>query len=64
MWSVFATQKRISEMWAPLAARSEQAGRQVYYMFFKHKMKIILIHAPHTRTVAFSHISNVPPMIS
>ena len=35
-------------MWAPLAARREQAGRQVYYMFFKHKIKIILIHAPHT----------------
>ena len=51
-------------MWAPLAARREQAGRQVYYMSFKHKMKIILIHAPHTRTVAFWPISNIPIRIS
>ena len=31
---------------------------------FEHKTKNILIHAPHTCTVAFWHISNIPPRIS
>ena len=55
-------------MQAPLAARRERAGFQtrpssVLYVF-EHKTKNILIHAPHTRTVAFWHISNVLPRIS
>ena len=31
---------------------------------FEHKTQYILKHAPHTRTVAFWHISNIPPRIS
>ena len=51
-------------MQAPLVALPEPAGGartslQVCYMFFNIKW----IHTPHTRAVAFWHISNMPPRI-
>ena len=53
---------------APLATHREPGGIQnkslnMLYVF-EHKMLWILIHAPHTRTMAFWHIGNKPPMIS
>ena len=31
---------------------------------FEHKTQYLLIRAPYTRILVFSHISNIPPMIS
>ena len=31
---------------------------------FEHKTEYVLIHDPYARIVVFSHISNIPPMIS
>ena len=55
-------------MRAPRATRHKPAGVQnrqpsVLYVF-EDKKKTILIHALHTRIVAFWHISNIPPRIS
>ena len=55
----------VSQMRAPLAACREPAGKlwqlcKVLYMF-EHKTQYLLIHAPNTRIVVFSHIGNVPP---
>ena len=59
--------KRVSDMWAPLAACREPAGVQnrqqsVLYVF-ECRSKNILIHAPNTRIVAFWHINIIPPMV-
>ena len=62
------TNKRVLDMRAPLAARREpamgpeQAAKCA--ICFEHKTKNILIHAPHTRIVAFWRISNICPKIS
>ena len=55
-------------MWATLAAYREPAGKlwqlcKVLYVF-EQKMQYLLIHSQFTRIVIFSHIGNVPPMIS
>ena len=56
--------KRFSQMWAPLAAHHEPVGvqnRQPSVPFIlKHKTQCILIRAPHTRTMVFWHINNIP----
>ena len=57
----------VSQMWAPLAACREPAGKlwqlcKVLYVF-EHKTQYLLIHAPFTRIVVFCQIGNVPPMI-
>ena len=58
----------VSQMWAPLAACREPAGklRQLYKVLyvFEHKMQYLLIHVPFSRIVVFWHIGNVPPTIS
>ena len=58
--------KRVSQMWAPLAAHRQPVGDQnrppnVLYVY---KTWYILIHASHTCTVAFWLINNIPPRIS
>ena len=55
-------------MLAPLATGLRPEGDQnrppkVLYVF-EHKTKYILIHAPHTRTVAFWHMSTILQRIS
>ena len=64
-------QRHVLLVWANFPAtfkiRRELAGVQnkkpsVLYVF-EHKTKKNLIHASYTRTVAFWHISNIPPMI-
>ena len=55
-------------MRAPLAACREPAGKlwqlcKVLYVF-EHKAHYVLTHAPFAHIVVFSHIGNVPPMIS
>ena len=60
--------KRVSEMWAPLAALRKPAGVQnrppgMLYVF-EHKTKNILTHAPHTHTLAFWHINKMRQRIS
>ena len=54
-------------MRAPLVAavnqRGSRTGRQVYYTLFNIERNI-LIYAPHTRTLAFWRISNIPPKVS
>ena len=56
-------------MRAPLAACREPAGKlwqlcKLLYYFEQHKALYRLIDAPFTRIVVFSHIGNVPPVIS
>ena len=41
------------------SARDQNRPPKVLYVF-EHKTQYILIHAPHIRTVAFWHISNIP----
>ena len=55
-------------MRAPLAACREPAGGPEQAakcaICFEHKTKNVLIHAPHTRILAFWYISNIPRRIS
>ena len=37
---------------------------ELLYVCFEHKTQYLLICAPYTRIVVFSHIINIPPMIS
>ena len=66
--TITAHNRLVSQMRAQLAACREAAGKlwqlcKALYVF-EHKTQYLLIHAPFTRIVVFSHISNVPPMIS
>ena len=59
--------KRVSQMRAPLTARCEAAGFQngaaKYAMcFWTYKSYYILTHAPHSSTVVFCQICDILPM--
>ena len=61
----YIVNKWVSEMWIPLGANREPAlgsrtGSQVCYMFLNIKQKGVVMHAPHTRIMAFWHICNIP----
>ena len=60
--------RRVSQMWALLAACREQAvdyntKPKVLYIS-EHKTWYILNHVPYTRIVVFWHINNILPVIS
>ena len=66
--NLLSPNKPVSQMRVPLVARLEPAGTpnrppNVLYVL-EYKTLYILIHALHTRPVAFWHMCNMPPMIS
>ena len=67
-WITFILNRFVSQMQAPLVACHEPAGKlwqlcKVLYVF-EHKTQYLLIHAPFTSIMIFSHIGTVPTMIS
>ena len=64
----FATNRLVAQMRVTLVASREPAGKlwplcKVLYVF-EQKTQYLLIHAEFTNIVIFSHIGNVPLMIS